>query len=107
MTEPSLEHGPNPALSAQPGVDAPSAFSQPEYSPGADPHAGGLAPAKPRAQLAKEAKAAKAAAEAEEDDEEPVQAETRVKDEPAAESTVERDKPADHSSARGRAGHRP
>ena len=40
MSEPSLAYGPNPALSAQPGVGA-GGYSEPVYSDDADPHADG------------------------------------------------------------------
>ena len=77
----TLDHGPNPALSAQP-ASAPG-WSQPEYSPGADPHYDGTAPPPGKARKA-EAKERKATAEEADD---------------AA--------PAEHKSAAGRAGHRP
>jgi hypothetical protein len=61
----SLKHGPNPALFAQPGVDAEAGYSQAEYDPeGFDPFRGGLSPA-----VEVKAKPAKAPPEDEVEDE--------------------------------------
>ena len=75
----TLDHGPNPALAAAP-PEAPG-WSQPEYSPGADPHSDGTAAPEPKAARKAERKA-------------------------TADEVADAD-PAEHRSAAGRAGHRP
>lgn len=93
-----LAHGPNPAHSAQPGVDAPSEFSQPEYDPdGFNPF--NADPVEPAPGPAKAPAKAKAAAldEDGEDDEEAAAGPAKAK------ATAP---PVQHHSAAGKAGGR-
>jgi len=91
--EPSLDHGPNPALAAQPGVDEPPVFSMPEYPDGAgNPYnTGEAAPEPKKAKATAKAKAA------------PVEEPAPVAEEPPA---VAEEPPAVHKSAGGKAGGR-
>jgi hypothetical protein len=95
MADDDLAHGPNPAVSAQPGVGI-GGYSQPEYSPGADPYNTGEPAKKERAPRKAREQAPPPDEPDEPDDEAPA-------DEPAEDEPPAREQ---HQSAGGKAGRR-